>query len=243
VENEEKEESNKFQWAVLIVLIIAWIVNIIAQNRITGVQGSQLATAFFIFIIFALYRDMGKLEPNEVLKVCGVKSIKISKLLLYVLLTILLVVLISIFILPKIFHMSGYYLVLSQDDLEFRKDVANFGELPIIISSATFFLYQTFLEELLFRGILLRKLLYKYNFWIANVIQSVVFGLIHLPIVLSGSVSPNDRPFNLSVKIVVGFLFGYAYAKTDNNLFPSWVSHFLVNFSHILLLIFFGIST
>ena len=252
MENEEKaERNNKFQWAVLIILIVAWVVNVITKSTASHTLHIDFSYPFMCSIIFLFYYLIGKISPVKLFEISGVKKPKTSKVIFYA-----IGIFVGIFVIgyginvfsEKILQISSKDLV-DPADLDLLTALKNVSRIVVILRSASVYFVQTFFEEFAFRGLLLRKLLSKYNFWIANIIHAIVFALFHLPLVFfvvkycSPNVPTNYIILLLVVPLVGGLLFGYAYAKTDNNLFPSWISHFLLNFSHDLLLIFFGIST
>ena len=83
MENEEKEESNKFQWAVLIVLIIAWIVNVVTKSIASHTLHTDFTYSFMCSIIFLFYYLIGKVSPIKLFKISGVKKPKTSKVIFY----------------------------------------------------------------------------------------------------------------------------------------------------------------
>jgi membrane protease YdiL (CAAX protease family) len=72
------------------------------------------------------------------------------------------------------------------------------------------------LEEILFRGIILKGLLYSYSPWKAIILSSVIFGIIH------------GRPIVIPGAIFFGIFLGYVYYKT-NSLGITILLHFLTN--------------
>jgi len=72
-------------------------------------------------------------------------------------------------------------------------------------------------EEIVFRGFLLRKLMDTYKFWIANIITSLLFVIIHFPIWLYGGLF--EFPYIVSAIVQVFLLsigFGFVYKKTSS---------------------------
>lgn len=86
-----------------------------------------------------------------------------------------------------------------------------------VISTIATIIAAPILEELLFRGLIM-KLLERggYNFWVANVIQAVFFGIIH------GNLVQGIYAF------VMGFLFGLIYKKTKK-LWACVIAHMVFN--------------
>jgi len=72
------------------------------------------------------------------------------------------------------------------------------------------------LEETLFRGVLLKALLKKFNPWTAILLSAIAFGLFHM------------NPWQFLYATVLGIWLGYMYWKT-NSLFYPIVIHMLLN--------------
>ncbi len=92
-------------------------------------------------------------------------------------------------------------------------------------------------EELLFRGFILKRLASKIGFTGSNVIQSVLFGLIH------GVMFFNYVNAIVAIVIIaftgsIGWFMGYINEKkADGSILPSWLIHGLANtFSSIIAL-------
>lgn len=103
----------------------------------------------------------------------------------------------------------------------------------------------SFMEEGLFRGVLIRLFRRSLSFWQANWLQGLLFAAWHLPWTLKAyqagqlknagevafSVIANSLP-----QFVLGIVWGYLYLKT-NNLWACWIGHTLtnsaMNFLHI----------
>ena len=72
-------------------------------------------------------------------------------------------------------------------------------------------------EEIVFRGFLLRKLMDTYKFWIANIMTSLLFVIIHFPIWLYDGLF--EFPYIVSAIVQVFLLsigFGFVYKKTSS---------------------------
>lgn len=74
------------------------------------------------------------------------------------------------------------------------------------------------LEELVFRGLLLKQFFGSFS-WVVLVVTSLLFGWAH---------GPTDFP-SWFIYAGAGFIFGYVYIKTDNLAYPM-VIHFVNNF-------------
>ncbi len=72
------------------------------------------------------------------------------------------------------------------------------------------------LEEILFRGVILRALLKKYSPWKAILISALVFGVFHM------------NPWQFLYATVLGLYLGYIYWKTRSLFYPILI-HWLLN--------------
>jgi membrane protease YdiL (CAAX protease family) len=94
-----------------------------------------------------------------------------------------------------------------------------------------------FMEEGLFRGVMIRLFRVRLSFWGANWLQAFLFGVWHLPWVLKyyllGTIeTPGEIMFalfsNSIPQLLMGLVWGYLYLKT-NNLWATWTAHLLAN--------------
>ena len=99
--------------------------------------------------------------------------------------------------------------------------------IPAIVVYATF--NTAFPEELLFRGFLLKRLSNKFGFNIANIIQALLFGLIHgiMFFMLVGIVK---AVLIIVFTSVIAWFMGYINEKYSNgSMIPSWIIHTISN--------------
>jgi membrane protease YdiL (CAAX protease family) len=94
-----------------------------------------------------------------------------------------------------------------------------------------------FMEEGLFRGVMIRLFRVKLNFWRTNWLQAFLFGIWHLPWVLKylqmGTIETTGEilfaVFSNSVpQLLMGMIWGYLFLKTGN-LWAPWAAHVLAN--------------
>ncbi len=92
-------------------------------------------------------------------------------------------------------------------------------------------------EELLFRGFLLKRISSKFGFITGNIIQSILFGLLHGVMFIGYVGIVKATVINLFTGILA-FVMGYINEKKANgSILPSWCIHFISNlFSGILSL-------
>ena len=94
----------------------------------------------------------------------------------------------------------------------------------------------SFMEEGLFRGVMLRHFRVSLSFWRANLLQAAFFGIWHLnwPIkqFLTGQLDVSGLASQSLIILVatgiVGFAMGYLYLKTGN-LWGPWIMHTINN--------------
>ncbi|MEY9974860.1 membrane protease YdiL (CAAX protease family) [Lysinibacillus sp. RC46] len=84
-------------------------------------------------------------------------------------------------------------------------------------------------EELLFRGFLLKRFMHKFGFQMGNIMQSLLFGILH------GLLMFSFIPFGVVVLVViatafVGYLMGWINERKSNgSIITSWGIHSIVN--------------
>jgi membrane protease YdiL (CAAX protease family) len=95
----------------------------------------------------------------------------------------------------------------------------------------------SFMEEGLFRGVMIRLFRIKLSFWWANVLQAFLFAIWHLPWVLkwmqTGRIEEQGGIATAAFgqfmpMLLIGLVWGYFYLKTGS-LWVPWVFHFLNN--------------
>jgi membrane protease YdiL (CAAX protease family) len=95
----------------------------------------------------------------------------------------------------------------------------------------------SFMEEGLFRGVMIRLFRVKLSSGWANALQAFLFALWHLPWVLKwyqvGEIEAHGGLFFATLSqflpmLLVGFAWGYFYLKTDS-LWVPWIAHMLNN--------------
>jgi len=110
-----------------------------------------------------------------------------------------------------------------------------------IIILTIFALIQTsFSEEILFRGFIAKQLISWLGFRIGNTIQAVLFGIMHVALLLF-IIEPN-YPFLIFVFIfsgLFGYILGYIKEKIGNgSIIPGWIAHGIANFVSFYLVAF-----
>lgn len=94
-----------------------------------------------------------------------------------------------------------------------------------------------FMEEGLFRGILIPLFNHKYSIRMTIILQGILFGLWHIPWAfkwyINGMVSGTNGfiialVINFIPMILMGIVFGVMYYYTDS-IWTPWISHFIIN--------------
>jgi membrane protease YdiL (CAAX protease family) len=96
--------------------------------------------------------------------------------------------------------------------------------------------FNAFMEESIFRGVVLPHLMLRYNFWKANGLQAFLFGFAHLVFPLGSWVSGRataaeaiaEAATLLVFTTVGGLVFGYLYYRTDS-LWTAVFAHLIDN--------------
>ena len=96
--------------------------------------------------------------------------------------------------------------------------------------------FNAFMEEAIFRGVILPHLMLRFRFWKANVLQALLFGLAHLVFPLSGWASgqvtaveaATEAAFLMVFTTIGGLVFGYLYYRTDS-LWTAVFAHLIDN--------------
>jgi membrane protease YdiL (CAAX protease family) len=97
----------------------------------------------------------------------------------------------------------------------YQKSISSFSDTDLL-SIATTVAIAPFLEELLWRGIVLRSFLKRMSLWSAILLSSLFFGLAH------------GNPVLIVFAFVMGCLIGWLYSWT-HSIFPGIVIHIAVN--------------
>lgn len=119
---------------------------------------------------------------------------------------------------------AGYLLLYLLGEIQFSRMVLNFTDLTLIILH---FFIVALVEEVLFRGYILRNLMISFNKYVALILSSALFSLMH-------GFNPNVSSFSLIGLFLAGVLLGATYIFTKNLWFPIAL-HFSWNLFQSLL--------
>jgi len=118
----------------------------------------------------------------------------------------------------------GYLLLLLIDEIDFKEIVFNPKE---VLISILIYAIVAIVEEVLFRGYILRNLMISFNKYIALIISSLLFSAIH-------GFNPNIDLFGFIDLFLAGILLGISYIFTKNLWFPIAL-HFSWNLTQTFL--------
>ncbi|MDT0622852.1 CPBP family intramembrane glutamic endopeptidase [Croceitalea vernalis] len=104
----------------------------------------------------------------------------------------------------------AYFLLLGIDSIAFERMVVSWKD---ILYGILVFTCVSFSEELLFRGYVLKNFMSSFNKYIALVLSSLIFALMH-------GANPNIDLFPLINLFLAGILLGISYIYTKNIWFP-----------------------
>jgi membrane protease YdiL (CAAX protease family) len=132
-------------------------------------------------------------------------------------------------VLGAILILIGYFILMALNQIKFEKIVFNPSEL---ISSIILFFIVAIVEETLFRGYVLRNLMISANKYVALIISSLLFTIMH-------GFNPNIEYLGIINLFLAGIFLGISYIHTKNLWFPialhfSWnlfQTHFGFNVS------------
>ena len=170
-------------------------------------------SSFIQLFIFLLIPFIFYLIKNRTLKgflkYIGLKKIKIKNNIHIILLFILLAIITSLFM---NFYISSK--IIENDSVtiinESVKDFA-FTVEGIILLILLAVVKTSLSEEILFRGFISKKLIKKLGFNIGNILQSIIFTLVHIPILLALEIFPG-----LVILLVIfstGWIYGFLNEK------------------------------
>ena len=227
-----------FQIIAFIVILLSWAVT----NILLFIAGNPNIDASIIFlaVVFIVYKVKFKLSVKEALILNGVKPIAWKELIKYVLIIGAISFVLS-FSLTRIMNLdlAGFYNDHKENGPGALKIIDSYSKPIATFALLIFSIYGTFVEELIFRGLILRKLM-AYNFILANFLQALLFGLLHLGIGFLGDVSVSLKIFLFLFPFVVGLIVGYVYKRSEKNLCVTWASHCTVNTITWIIFLFTG---
>lgn len=128
------------------------------------------------------------------------------------------------FVIGALILIIGYLILVFMDQIAFVKAIFNPKE---IIISILLYLIVAIIEEVLFRGYVLRNLMISFNKYIALIISSLLFSIMH-------GFNPNIDLMGFLDLFLAGTLLGISYIYTKNLWFPIAL-HFSWNLTQTFL--------
>ena len=145
---------------------------------------------------------------------------------------------VSMMLILILYILLAIYMLFITKDLETATSLFYGLGLRGIFSAIIWSFVQTGLtEEILFRGFLLKRISNRFGFLASNIIQSILFGLIH-GIMFFGVTSVLNDIIIIFVTGLIGFSMVYINEKVvGGSIIPSWLLHGVSNlFSSIFSL-------
>ena len=113
-------------------------------------------------------------------------------------------------VLGALIMVFGYLILVYINEITYVKSMLNFKE---IVLSIILFTLVSITEELLLRGYVLRNFMISFNKYVALVLSSILFALMH-------GFNPNIDVFGMTNIFLAGLLLGITYIYTKNLWFP-----------------------
>lgn len=116
---------------------------------------------------------------------------------------------------------------------------AGFDSTAILKALIYSFIQASFAEELLFRGLIAKRLFNTFGRPLGNVLQSLIFWLMHFAIfrLITGEWFSFLQFVTFVTSFGLGMICGYVnYRKHGESIAPSWILHGTVNFVSFLML-------
>lgn len=104
----------------------------------------------------------------------------------------------------------GYLLLILLNEIHFQKIIFDIKE---ILLSIILYVIVAVMEEVLLRGYILRNLMISFNKYVALIISSIIFAVMH-------GFNPNIDLFSMTNIFLAGILLGISYIHTKNLWFP-----------------------
>lgn len=125
--------------------------------------------------------------------------------------------------------LSLYLLFITKDIETATSQFSGLGVSGIAGAVVYSFIQTSFTEELFFRGFLLKRIGHKFGFYAGNIIQSVLFALLHCAMFISLTDAFHVVLITLFTGIIA-FIMGYINEQeAEGSIFPSWFIHGAAN--------------
>ena len=137
---------------------------------------------------------------------------------------------ISVLMISLVFMIVSIFTLYILKDIETATSEFKGLGITALLPALIYSIFNTSLpEEILFRGFLLKRLSNKFGFIIANIIQSIIFGLLH-GIMFFNLVGIFKAVIIILFTGIIAYAMGYINEKKANgSIFPSWSIHAISN--------------
>ena len=138
-----------------------------------------------------------------------------------------------------IFSVNGVFILYIMRDIPLATSEFSglgFNGLPAAIIYAVF--NTSLPEEILFRGFILKRLMNKIGHFVGNIIQSILFGCLHI-ILLINIIDVIKLIIILLFTSSIAFYIGYINEKRANgSIIPGWIMHGIANILSSVIALF-----
>jgi membrane protease YdiL (CAAX protease family) len=219
--DRQLSSEKRLFWAYIVVFLAAWTFRATLLFRIDlmipsdswrMVYSNAVKLAIWVVPVFLFLVRRGEKKPFEYLKL----TTSIEKRGLFV---------------AAVVTLLYFCVVVAVESATRGKAPATLLAAPAskLISILLFVSISPLLEEILFRGFVLKKLAQWLSFWRANAVSSVLFTSVHWPYWLWSGMAWREIARNTISILMLGMLFGWVVQKT-NSLWPGVGAHIANNF-------------
>jgi membrane protease YdiL (CAAX protease family) len=142
-----------------------------------------------------------------------------------------------------VFFDAGVHdIVVSPPSVTGKIKTADSAAVAILLICIIAMIKTSFAEEILFRGFIAKRLVALWGYWIGNLVQSLIFGLVHLALfwkLMNPSIFAVLFIFVLST--TAGWGIGFIKVKYANgSIVPGWIAHAIGNTVSYSIIVFFA---
>ncbi len=200
------------------------------MNLFINILLSSIIQIVFIGIIPFIWWLVTKRKQESFFNWIGLKKIKSEQLKQIIRKTLIVII---------AFLLLSIYMIFITKDISTATSQFNGLGLKGLMSAIIYSFVQTsFTEEIFFRGFILKRIKNKFGFTTANIIQSILFALLHCAMFFALT-----NIFNvILITLFTGLIaleMGYINEKeSEGSLYPSWCIHGVANFFSSIVEIF-----
>ncbi len=208
-------------------------------NALISAFGQLLVVLILGFIFYKIHQFVSK-HKERFFEYVGIKTAinQFDKTYRLILIAVILFAVVSTYIQFNAGDEARGYL--TGDNSPYGKILKNeFSITSIILGVLYCFIQAGASEEILFRGLIGRRLFSKFGNFKGNLIQAFIFWIMHLLIfrLMTGSWISWFQVYAFIASFGLGLASGFVnYRKNGNSIMPSWLLHSLGNFITFLTL-------